>query len=119
MLKPKEVNLMERAQEARLRAGVETPKSLQSLEQCHGTEGGTPTKHGKSIPKRQHPDKKGGLLCLHCASLSWGQFCADGLCKEEPYPAAPMVKLLPTEVTRAACQWTQQPLSQDPRTGAM
>lgn len=51
MLKPKEVNLMERAQEARLRAGVETPKSLQSLEQCHGTEGGTPTKHGKSIPK--------------------------------------------------------------------
>lgn len=35
MMKPKEGNLMERAQETR-------PKSLQSLEQCHSTEGGFP-----------------------------------------------------------------------------
>lgn len=40
MMKPKEGNLMERAQETR-------PKSLQSLEQCHST------KHGKSTPKPQ------------------------------------------------------------------
>lgn len=69
MKKPEEMNLMERTQEARLRAGIWTPSPFKHLNTVQRA--GSPTKHGKSTPKPRDNTWMRRTACLaytvhHC-----------------------------------------------------